>query len=334
MKKRLRNLLGYLVANTFIMTGMVRYATKRALNTKCILALYFHKPGKTEFEFCIKWLQKKGFRFLSPHDLEMIINEALPFPKGAVLLTVDDGWQSNITNVVEVANRYKVPVTIFVATTPTEEGPYWWSYIEQAKQRGITSPSKKAMKKMPEEKRLNILQDIKKKIYPARDAMTVDQLKSIAASPYVTIGAHTQTHPILINCQEKQVYEELSISRQKLEAWTGKEVVYFAYPNGDYGHREIKMLETLQYRLAFSSSPDYLTPKLLKDHFTLPRFGFLEGASFAENICRITGVWQPIMLKLPYHNATGSKAKKSSWLKNILYDAVHLHDIDNSTHTL
>ena len=334
MKKRLRNLLGYLVANTFIMAGMVRYATKRALNTKCILALYFHKPGKTEFEFCIKWLKKKGFRFLSPHDLEKIIKEELPFPQGAVLLTVDDGWQSNITNVVEVANRYKVPVTIFVATTPTEEGPYWWSYVQQAKQKGITKLSKKTLKKLPEEKRLEILQDIKKKIYPGRDAMTIDQVKSISASPYVTIGAHTQTHPILINCPEKQVYEELSISRQKLESWTGKEVVYFAYPNGDYSHREIKILETLQYKLAFSSDPDYLTPELLKDHFTLPRFGFLEGASFAENICRITGVWQPIMLNLPYHNATGSKAKKSAWLKNILYDALHVHDIDNSTHTL
>src|SRR5688500_2567300 len=132
MEKSFRNLLGYLVANTFILAGFVRYATKRALNTKCILSLYFHKPSKTEFEFCIRWLKKKGFGFLSPHDIERIIKEEIPFPKGAVLLTVDDGWQSNIANVVEVANRYEVPVTIFVATTPAEEGVYWWSYVQQA----------------------------------------------------------------------------------------------------------------------------------------------------------------------------------------------------------
>jgi peptidoglycan/xylan/chitin deacetylase (PgdA/CDA1 family) len=336
MKKSFRNLLGYLVANIFIMAGLVRYATKRAMNTPCILALYFHKPGKTEFEFCIRWLKKNGFRFLSPHDLERIIKEELPFPKGAVLLTVDDGWQSNVTNVVEVANLYKVPVTIFVATTPVEEGAYWWSFIQQAKQQGVTRFSKWDLKKMPEEKRLGILQEIKKKVSARRDAMTIDQIRAISASPYITIGAHTQTHPILINCQEKQVYEELKISRQKLESWTGKEVVYFAYPNGDYSPREAQILETLKYRLAFSSKPNYLTPESLKDNFTLPRFGFLEGASFAENICRITGVWQPIMLNMPHHNAGSSKnkTKKGSWLKSVLYDAFHIHDVDNSTHIL
>jgi peptidoglycan/xylan/chitin deacetylase (PgdA/CDA1 family) len=336
MKKSFRNLLGYLVANIFITAGIVRYATKRALNTPCILALYFHKPGKTEFEFCIRWLKKKGFRFLSSHDLERIIKEELPFPKGAVLLTVDDGWQSNVTNVVEVAELYKVPVTIFVATTPVEEGAYWWSFIRQANQMGVTRLSKKALKKMPEEKRLGILKEIKKKVVPGRDAMTVDEIRTVSASPYITIGAHTQTHPILINCQEKQVYDELIGSRKKLESWTGKEVVYFAYPNGDYSPREAQILESLNYKLAFSSQPNYLTPELLKDNFTLPRFGFLEGASFEENICRITGVWQPIMLNLPHHNSVSSKnkTKKSSWLKNVIYQAFHFHDVDNSTHPL
>jgi poly-beta-1,6-N-acetyl-D-glucosamine N-deacetylase len=255
MKKSFRNIIGYLAANIFILSGFVRYATKRALNTKCIISLYFHKPSKDEFESCIRWLKKKGFRFLSAFDIERIIKEEMPFPKGGVLLTVDDGWQSNVTNVVDVANRYEVPVTIFVATTPVEEGPYWWSYIQLAKGMMITRFSKKALKEMSEEVRLGIMQELKKKIFPGRDAMTVDQVKSISASPYITIGSHSQTHPILINCHEKQVYEELKISRQKLEAWTGKEVACFAYPNGDYSRREIQMLKSLNYRLAFSSQP-------------------------------------------------------------------------------
>lgn len=198
----------------------------------------------------------------------------MPFPEGGVLLTVDDGWQSNVTNVVEVANRYEVPVTIFVATTPAEEGVYWWSYVQLANQLGITQVTKKQLKKIPEEERLCILQEIKKKVIPGRNAMTVDQVKSIAASPYITIGSHTQTHPILINCRENQVYEELKGSRQKLESWTGKEVAWFAFPNGDYSRREIQMLTTLNYRLGFSTDPKYLTPDRLHDRFILPRFSF------------------------------------------------------------
>lgn len=300
MRKNLRNVLGYLAANTFIMAGLVRQARKKALNSKCIISLYFHKPDKNEFEFCIRWLKKKGFRFLSPYDIEKIIKGEMPFPTGAVCITVDDGWQSNVKNVVEVANKYEVPVTIFVATTPAEEGSYWWSYVLKAQKEGLIRFTKKELKKMPEEKRLGILQELKKKVTPARDAMTIDQVKAVSGSPFVTIGSHTETHPILINCQDQQVYEELKASRQKLESWTGKEVAFFAYPNGDFSQREIKILNSLNYRLAFCSQPRYLTPELLKENYTLPRFGFLEGASSAENICRITGVWHSMMTKVPH----------------------------------
>ena len=300
MEKSFRNLLGCLAANVFIMTGFVKLATKRALNKKVILSLYFHKPSKSEFEFCIQWLKKKGFKFISLQEMERIVKGEMPFPKGAVLLTVDDGWQSNVINVVDVANRYKVPVTIFVSTTPAEEGAYWWSYVQQANKKGLTPYSKTALKKIPDDTRLGILQEIKKKISPCRDAMTIEQVKAISVSPYITIGSHTVSHPILINCTETKVYEELKLSRQKLESWTGKEVAYFAFPNGDYSSREVQILKTLNYRLAFSSQPKYLTPDMLKNRFTLPRFGFLEGASLAENICRMTGIWQPIMLKLPH----------------------------------
>jgi peptidoglycan/xylan/chitin deacetylase (PgdA/CDA1 family) len=319
MKKNFRNLLGCLAANLFILAGFVRYATKKALHTKCIISLYFHKPSKKEFESCIQWFKKRGFRFLSTHDIEKIIKEKIPFPEGAVLLTVDDGWQSNVTNVAEVANRYQVPVTIFVSTTPVEEGAYWWSYVQQAYRDGLTPFSKKYLKKVPEEIRFGMLQELKKTVIRGREAMTIDQVTTVSKSPYITIGSHTQTHPILINCHDTQVYEELKISRQKLELWTGKEVACFAYPNGDYSLREIQMLKILNYRLAFSSEPQYLTPESLKDNFTLPRFCFLEGASLAENICRITGVWQTIMYKLPHHSFSARKGEKA---QNCLGDTI------------
>jgi peptidoglycan/xylan/chitin deacetylase (PgdA/CDA1 family) len=327
MKKNLRNVLAHLAANALILTGRVKQATQKALDTECILSLYFHKPAKDEFEFTIRWFRKKGFKFISPHDLEKIINGEIPFPKGAVLLSVDDGWQTNLTNVVEVAISNEVPVTIFVSTTPAEEGAYWWSYVTQAKRQGLTSFSKQELKKIPEEERVNILQEIKQMIYPGRDAMTVEQVKMAARSPYITIGSHTQTHPILINCPEMQVYEELKGSRQKLESWTGKEVAYFAYPNGDYSRREIKVLKTLNYRLAFSSQPKYLTPALLSESFTIPRFGFLEGASHAENICRMTGVWQPMMLKLA-HKKTAQPKKDKNWFNDLFFGEDRIQKLD------
>lgn len=308
----LRNIFGWLVANVLIISGVVKRARNKVLNRECIISIYFHKPSKNEFENCIKWLKKSKFNFVSTPDIERIIQKDIPFPKGGVLLTVDDGWQSNEANVIEVAARYQIPVTIFISTSPVEEGTYWWSHIIAAKKNGIKHVPVQVLKEVPNNERLLNVTKIKKELNLYREAMTIDQVKNAGNSKFITIGGHTHTHPILINCEDELVYDELIISKQKLETWTGKEVCYFAYPNGDYSPREIKMLEKLKYRLAFSSHPEYITPEKIGDTYLLPRFGFLEGASFAENICRIVGVWQPLMSKFSLkralkHQKTGNE---------------------------
>jgi peptidoglycan/xylan/chitin deacetylase (PgdA/CDA1 family) len=289
-----RNLCAQFVAKILIMLGLVRQVKKKALNGEYILSICFHKPSKKEFESCIRWLQKNKFHFLSTSDLDRIILGELPFPKGGVLLTVDDGWQSNATNVVPIANQYAVPVTIFVSTEPVEVGLFWWSYWLKGNAYVIRNGvSVEDLKRVPNQERLLIVEQMKKVAPVKRNAMTVEQIKTVSATNYITIGGHTHTHPILVNCNDDEVQTELQLSRQKLEQWTGKEVAYFAYPNGDYNSREIQMLKEFNWRLAFSVDKErYLTPDELKNHYMIPRFSFLEGASFAENICHMAGVWK------------------------------------------
>jgi poly-beta-1,6-N-acetyl-D-glucosamine N-deacetylase len=315
MKLSARNVGGWCLANFLILSGFVSRATNKLRNRENILAICFHKPSKQEFESCVRWLIKNKFVFLSVPELDKIIHQGLPIPKGTVVLTVDDGWQSNEANVVAVANKYEVPVAIYIATEAVEEGVYWWSYIQEAGKRRSDLPSKQALKTLPNEERLRILHKIKQEVAMKREAMTIEQVKRIARSNYITIGCHTHSHPILPNCSTAQVYEELQVSRQKLESWIGKEVPYFAYPNGDYGQREIMILSELNFRLAFSIQRRCLTSDRLQENFNLPRFGFLEEASFAENICRMVGIWQPLMLwlkpfsakKMPEHQVAASR---------------------------
>jgi poly-beta-1,6-N-acetyl-D-glucosamine N-deacetylase len=297
MKITVRNICSWVIALFLIVFGFVRRARLKAMKGDYIMSLYFHKPSKKEFEKCVRWLKNKGFTFLSPADVLEIIQENLELPKGAIIITVDDGWQTNEANIVEVANKYRIPVTIFVSTEPVEEGAYWWSYLDVAKKTPLVVPSKATLKRMHNNDRLSIINSIKKYGTIEREALSVEQVKQAADSAYVTIGGHTHSHPILINCEDEDVWEELKISKQKLETWMDKKVEYFAYPNGDYGHREMMMLRDLGYKLAFCSKPQYLTKDRLKHSFELPRFGHLEGASFAENICRMVGIWQPLILK-------------------------------------
>ncbi|SIR44262.1 polysaccharide deacetylase family protein [Pontibacter lucknowensis] len=297
MELSIRNVFTWLLANLLIMCGFVKRAKGRAMKADHILSMYFHDPSKKEFEACVKWLKHNGFTFISPEDLKNIIDKNLPLPKGAVLMTADDGWRGNVSNLVAVAEKYQVPVTIFVSTEAVEEGAYWWSYLEKAKDLKITIPSKSSLKLIMNDKRAALINEIKRQTKVERQAMTIKQIKQISKSKYVTIGGHTHTHPILVNCRNEQLYNELLISKLKLESWIGKEVKYFAYPNGDFGDREMRALKELGYKLAFSSEPRHITSEELKNTFCLPRFGLLEGASLAENICRMTGVWKPIMLK-------------------------------------
>lgn len=298
MNVKARVLGGWFVASMLLFTGSVRRRMKRILNEECILSIFFHNPTREEFEQCIRWLKKYNLKFLSVQDIERIIQNNQRFPKGGVLITVDDGWQSNEANVIEVANNYQVPVTIFVATNPVEEGSYWWVHVAKAKEKGIKCAPVQTLKKWRNEERLIKVEEIKRIIPIERSALTIDQVKKAADSTCVTIGAHTDTHPILTTCNDSHVVEEIKVSKQKLENWTGKEMRYFAYPNGTYGTREIEVLKRLQYRLAFSTKPKYLLPGSLKDKYELPRIMFLEGMSFAENICRIAGLWAPLVERL------------------------------------
>lgn len=257
-----------------------------------ILSLCFHAPSKLFFESCVNWLTKNGFHFISVHELEKIAREELPFPKKAVVITIDDGWQSNLDNIVPIAVKNKIPVTIFVSTDVVEKGNgYWWSYITEARKRGLSHNSVEFFKTLDNEDRLKIIEETKSKIDLKREALTIEQIKEISKNKLVSIGSHSVTHPILPKCSDEKSAFEIAHSKKTIESWTGDQVFHFAYPNGDYTPREVAHLKASGYTVAFSTEQHYLTREKLKQPFRLPRLLMLETASFEENICRMMGVW-------------------------------------------
>src|SRR5690606_16917942 len=276
MKLTFRNIFASCISAYLLASGKVETAIKGAFEGKYILSVYFHNPSKREFESTIKWLLKQKLQFISSSDLWNIANNNVVFPKGAVLITVDDGWASNKTNIVDIAERYKIPVTIFISSEPVEKGRYWWSYAKKAIKSGLLSSSVEDLKRIPNGERLKIIKRLQDEVKLEREALTPTQVQEISMSKYITIGGHTHTHTILPQCTDDTVREELQLSKEKLEAWTGKEVKFFAYPNGDFTPREISTLKDLDYKLSFANNPQYLTPETLRQSpYSIPRFGFL-----------------------------------------------------------
>ncbi len=298
MKWTLRNLLAYFMAKAIIFSGRVNRAKSDALHGKFMLSVYFHNPTKEEFEFVVNWLKKNGFKVLHMEEFQDLLEKKSPIPPGAALLTVDDGWASNMTNMATVAEKEKVPITIFIATEAIEEGNFWFNYAKKAVKDGHNYPTSEQMKKLSNADRLTMLQKIKEDVTLPREAMTEANIRQLGKSKYVCIGAHSHSHPILINCNSEELEKEINLSKEKLEQWTGNEILTFAYPNGDYGPREELALNNAGFKIGFANNPARLTESAWESPFRIPRTGFLEGASKAENICRLVGVWHDSTLKL------------------------------------
>jgi peptidoglycan/xylan/chitin deacetylase (PgdA/CDA1 family) len=330
----LKKILSLLLAHFLIIFGFVRRARKKAFNGNYILSIYFHSPEKEYFTSCIRWFKKHNFQFISPYDVEAVLRGERKFPKVAVLVTVDDGWESNESNIIEVANENNIPVTFFISTEPVETGTFWWSYIisfndmKLAAMNGKSTSliSLESMKKISNNQRMQHLNEVKSKITLDREAMTVEGVKRISLYSSVIIGCHTVSHPILINCSDKDAYMEISESKKHLEQWINKKVTFFAYPNGDYGDREIKILKEVGFSLAFSTEQVVLTPQRIQLRYQLPRFDVTENAPWPIRLCRMVGVWQPILKKIiAVRNIFSKNIRLWLMTMNFFYCSMDLH---------
>ena len=54
-------------------------------------------------------------------------------------------------------------------------------------------------------------------------------------------GAHTVTHPHLDQLPREEVHREMQVSREAIEAWTGRECRLFAYPFGHHNEATVEI---------------------------------------------------------------------------------------------
>ena len=215
------------IAFVLLATGARRRALSRIDASGEIVCLYFHKPTVTQLEASVRQLLRDGFRFVTSDELYACIQSG-QHPGGRLVhLSLDDGWSSNFSAVSYVVQTYDIPVTIFVSSGPVTIGYFWWSLAEYL-------PLNVAwLKAIDEELRQKTISDALGTAFPEREALTVQQLRDLASNPRVTIGAHTVNHVILPTCDSITARDEIVGSREELQSWIGKPVVYFAYPNGD-----------------------------------------------------------------------------------------------------
>ena len=162
----------------------------------------------SKFEAQIKWIKKK-WDFITPEEFEGVINRRLELKKDSILLTFDDGFESNYRVAKEILSKYEIKAIFFVVTN-------FISAIDRTE-----------------------VEKIIEKIFPFAkvDAsklsnMTWDMLKELKELGHA-IGGHTKNHECLSSLNQSKLKEEIDGSFSDLKKNLHTEPLHFAYTFGD-----------------------------------------------------------------------------------------------------
>jgi peptidoglycan/xylan/chitin deacetylase (PgdA/CDA1 family) len=247
-------------------------------------------------------------------------------PPGAVAVTFDDGYRDNLTAALPVLERERVPATVFVATRYVGAGePFWWDELTALLLRRMPLPDpldvplEDGMRRWPTKTRsqrraahdgLQFLlrhgdpervEDVMTLLRAAagldgpadtRDAsaMTIDELRALARSETIDIGAHTRTHTSVPALDTEIARDEVEGSAHDLELLLGRPPMSFSYPFGDHGPRGRKVVRKAGFEFAAGTSPGAVT--WLTHPFELPRL-WVEDAGPDWLRRRLTSVLSP-----------------------------------------
>jgi len=218
------------------------------------------------------------------------------FSRRFACFTLDDGYRDNRDHALPVLREFDAPCIVYAASDfAAGTGRLWWVALERAIATAetieveISGAMTRIETNTPAEKQaaFDRLHDWLRSLPGEHDiarevaalcarhgidetsicgelCMSWEELKSFAADPLVTIGAHTITHPNLARQSEQVALHELTVGRERLEAALGRPVQHLAYPYGDRtaaGPREFALARIAGFKTAVTTRPGMIFPE-------------------------------------------------------------------------
>ncbi len=297
----------------------------------------FHAIHNAEwFEQILKIL-KKEHNFIKIEDLESYYYEGKKL-KNACHVTIDDGDNAFYETMYPVLKKMKVPATLFVSPKMcSEKKNFWFQEIQNLKTSDFkiflseyldieikylkTYSLFDVLKNLKIEEISQLIEDFKTKfdiddLKPQN--LSIEKLIEIDRDGLVSIGAHTNNHPILANENDEKSKNEIIDSIMELEKLVAHEINYFAFPNGmsdlDFGKREIETLKSINCKLAFSTELDNF---LKSDNpLAIPRIGFSFGNKYFIHSKLLLGKYWELGKKLTGNSEKDLRIKLKQILSN------------------
>ena len=161
------------------------------------------------------------------------------------VITIDDGHAGN-HQLIDVFRQYGVIPTIFICSQVVgTKRQFWWQFSDEIAARC------EQLKRRSNRDRLAALaaQGYRQEaeVEPAA-ALSLEDIESM--KPYCEFQSHGRFHPILTCCDDEECEAEITQSRIEVQQLTERDCSYFAFPNGNYGKRELQLLRSAGYLAA------------------------------------------------------------------------------------
>ena len=303
---------------------------------KKIKVINFHDvKSKKWFESSILTIGKY-YDFINPKRLYDTLQTNIKIKTNSCLITVDDGDKSYFDIIFPILSKYKIPSILFVSPKIIKERTNFWfqeirSYDHEKLNRIISDYFKVELidysngtifKSISIKETWDIINAYKRKhnIAPQEPRnIDVSQLLKLNDSDLVTIGAHTQNHPILMNEDENSSNKEITSSVNDLKDIINEEIEYFAYPNGipnvDYSKREKECIKKNKIKLAFSTHGDSISNKY--SNYEIPRFGVSYGSNRFITLKLFLGKYWEVLKKIKNNNNSDMKNRRQ--VRSLIY---------------
>jgi peptidoglycan/xylan/chitin deacetylase (PgdA/CDA1 family) len=253
---------------------------------------------------------KQRYHVLTVEEFDHHLLGRKRFPKGAVLLTFDDGYADNHHVARPLLEKHGLQALFYISSGYIGSGrEYWWDELERlflldrelpatfSYARGGVSLSWSAdgeatsvhgqraydhllavLRTLIAEDRDNILADLREQLNSptARRThlpMTGPELEAFVRSPSVVIGAHTMGHSSLGHLTEREQRVEILGSVHELGHLLSGGKRYFSYPFGtgaDFNATTEKIAEEAGFAHVAANYPGFVHAR--SPRFKFPRF--------------------------------------------------------------
>jgi peptidoglycan/xylan/chitin deacetylase (PgdA/CDA1 family) len=313
-----RQILRLLFVNLLAASGCLWWLKRKLRAEGAVVGLVFHRVlGDADYaKTCSQpeiLVREQTFRELAAYisrEFEAVdLHEATAgrqTDRLQVICTFDDGWWDNNSVLLPIAQKYGIPLTIFICPELVGQTmPFWPERVIAMKRAANPKVSAReinvvieSLKKLtPEQRneRLGALAKETSQSATATDSVNVDRTLTWQeivemSRAGVRFGSHTRSHEILTSVSEEVAREQLDGTATEIEKAVGKACPTFSYPNGNWSAATRNIVADAGFKLAVTADRQIWTVD--SNPLAIPRSNVYE-----EDLVGLSGRFSPAMFE-------------------------------------